>query len=114
MPSSKFYTFHLKSFETFTHHYLYSLKHNFSVIVLSETWLREASRELCKFPMYNSVYYTRKKGGVSLFIYQDYKFTIMNGLSLKLDKDEVESAFVELYVVFGKKHFIVGVIYRPL
>lgn len=51
LPPDIFSTFHLNirslpsNYDKFIH-YLSSLKHDFSVIALSETWLTEASREI--------------------------------------------------------------------
>jgi len=121
MPSNIFSTFHLNirslpcNYDKFIH-YLSSLKHNFSVIALSETWLIEDSREIFKLPNYNSVHYVRENrsgGGVSLFFLGDYEFKVRDDLSLKSARAEVESVFVELFGVFGEKNVIVGVIYRP-
>lgn len=121
MPPNVFSTFHLnirslsRNSDKFIH-YLSSLKHDFSIIALSETWLTEDSKENFKIPKYNSVHHVRENrsgGGVSLFIHVDYEFKIRDDLSLKSDGAEVESVFVELFGVSGRKNVIVGVIYRP-
>ena len=77
-------------------HYPSSLKHDFSVIALSETWLTEDSRHIFKLPKYNSVHSVRENrsgGRVSLFINGDYEFKIRDDLSLKSDGLEVESVY---------------------
>ncbi len=121
LPPDIFSTFHLNirslssNYDKFIH-YLFSLKRDFSVIALSETWLTEASGEIFKLPNYNVVHNVRKNrsgGGVSLFIHDDYEFRIRTDLSLKSDKVEVESVFVELFGVSGGRNIIIGVIYRP-
>lgn len=108
MPSNIFSTFHLNirslpcNYDKFIH-YLSLLKHNFSVIALSETWLTEDSREIFKLPNYNSVHYVRENrsgGGVSLFFLDNYEFKVRDDLSL----NSVESVFVELSGVFGGKN----------
>lgn len=121
LPPDIFSTFHLNirslpsNYDKFIH-YLSSLKHDFSVIALSETWQTEASREIYKLPNYNVVHNVkedRSGGGVSLFIHDDYELRIRTDLFLKSDKIEVESVFVELSGVLGGKNIITGVIYRP-
>ena len=60
MPATIFSTFHLNirslssNYDTFFH-YLSSLKHDFSVIALSES-----TKEMFKLPKYNSVHYVRE------------------------------------------------------
>jgi len=121
MPSDTFSTFYLNirslssSYNKFIH-YLCLLKHDFSIIALSETWLTEASKDMFKLPKYNAVHYirgNRSGGGVSLFIHEDYAFEVREHFSLKLDGPEVESVFIELSGVSGGKNIIVGAIYRP-
>lgn len=97
-------------------HYLCLLKHDFSIIALSETWLTEASKDIFKIRKYNAVHYIRENrtgGSVSLFIHESYEFKVREDFSLKLDGAEVESVFIELSGVSGGKNIIVGVIYRP-
>ncbi len=120
LPSHVFSTFHLnirslsRNYDNFIH-YLSLLKHQFSIIALSETWLNENSREMFKLFKYNFVYYDRKNrlgGGVSLFIHGDYTFKIRFDLALKSDKIDVEHLFVELLIGPVGRNIIVGVIYR--
>ena len=90
MPPNIFSTFHLNirslssNYEKFIH-YLSSLKHHFSVIALSETWLTEDSRDHFKLPKYNSVHYVRENrsgGWVSQYISDDYEFKIRDDFTL--------------------------------
>lgn len=120
MPANMFSSFHLNirslscNYDNFFH-YLSSLKHDFSVIALTETWLTQDIKEMFRLPNYNSAHYVRENragGGVSLFIHADYDFKIRDDLSLKTDRSDVESLFVELSIIDGKSA-IVGVIYRP-
>lgn len=97
-------------------HYLYSLNHDFSVIALSETWLTESTKEIFKLPKHDAVHCVRENrsgGGVSLFIHEAYVFKTRTDLSLKSDKFEVESVFIELSDISSGKNIIIGVIYHP-
>lgn len=121
LPSNIFSTFHLNirslscNFDKLVH-YLSLLKHNFSVIAITETWLTDNSKEMFKLSNYNPVHRVRDKrpgGGVSLFILRDHGFKMRHDLSLKSNSVEIESLFIELIGVVGIKNIIVGVIYRP-
>lgn len=60
------------------------------------------------------MHYVRKnrlRGGVSLFIHEDYTFKIRFDLALKSDKINVEHLFAELLIGPGGRNIIVGVIY---
>ena len=57
--------------------YLLSLDIQFSIIGLTETWLRETTSKLYRLPEYKSIYLTRpsrKGGGVSLYIHKNYDY----------------------------------------
>ena len=120
MPANMFSSFHLNirslpcNYDSFLH-YLSSLKHDFSVMALTETWLTEDSKEIYKLPNYNSAHHVRKNrkgGGVSLFVRSDYDFKTRDDLSMGTGMSEMESMFIELQVT-GEKNIIVGAIYRP-
>lgn len=121
MSGDIFSTFHLNirslpsNYDNFIH-YLSSLRHNFSVIALSETWLTEDSKEMFKIPKYKSVHrvrVNRSGGGVSLFFEENYDFKIREDLILKTVQDDVESLFLELNSASHEKNIIVGVVYWP-
>lgn len=91
------------------------LKYNFSIIALSETWLKENSTEHYKWSGYSSVHYVRKNrigGGGSLFIQDNSVFKVRDDLCLKSDSVMAESVFVELLGVSGCRNVIVGVLYH--
>lgn len=121
IPQNIFSTFHLNTrslsnkYDKFVH-YLSSLKHEFSVIALSETWLTEDTKDYFKLPNYNAVHHIRQNrpgGGVSLFIHGNYEYKPRDDICLKSDMTEVEAVFVELSGAYGGRNIIVGAIYRP-
>lgn len=92
--------------------YLDSLVYKFSVIGLTETWLK--NENIHDFPMsqYNFTGKVRDHkpgGGIGLYIHQSSQFRERNDLSINVD-DIIESQFVELT---KPNNTIVGVIYRP-
>ena len=57
--------------------YLLSLDIQFSIIGLTETWLKEETLGLYELPEYKSIHLTRpsrKGGGVSLYIHINYDY----------------------------------------
>lgn len=121
IPSNAFSSFHLnirslsKNYDEFVH-FLHTLKHTFTVIALSETWLSEDTKDFFKLTNYQSCHYVRQArpgGGVSLFIHNDFEFQLRNDLILNSENREIESLFVELAGTSGGKNVIIGVIYRP-
>ena len=92
--------------------YLASLKYKFSVIGLTETWLKKENINDFPLSCYNFIGKARENkpgGGVGLYINQLCHFRERNGLSINVD-DIIESQFVELT---NPNNIIVGVIYRP-
>ena len=67
-----------KHFEDFTD-YLELLTHKFSVIGLTETWLKPHNFDLFELKHYNSFHKYREKqsgGGITFYIQEDIEFTI--------------------------------------
>ena len=92
--------------------YLSSLKVDFDVIAISETWLREHTADAFGLPCYKmeSRYREiRTGGGVSILIKESLKYIVRNDLTLF--NDTIESLFIE--VVSLHKRVIIAVIYRP-
>ena len=96
---------------------LNNMNYNFSVIGLSETWLRDHNCNLYNIENYTftEVHRTeRAGGGVGLFVKDDIPFhvrTDMCGIT-----DIYECVFVEIDkdCFHKEKNIIMGVIYRPL
>ena len=105
---------------TITQHFIIifkinSLKLEYTMIALTETWLDQSKQDLYNMPKYNCINRFRKQrrgGGVSLYIKNDIKF--MNRPDLEYFDAEMESLFIEIDKnVFNlSSNVIVGVIYR--
>ena len=95
--------------------YINSLKLEFTMIALTETWLDQSKQSLYNMPKYNCINRFRKHGrggGVSLYIKNDIKF--MNRPDLEYFDAEMESLFIEIDKnIFNlSSNVVVGVIYR--
>ena len=95
--------------------YLASLKHEFSVIGLTETWLTKDN--LYDFPMphyrfVGQVRDTKHGGGIAMYINQlpVYQFTERNDLSIIME-NIIEAQFIEINM--PTKNILIGIIYRP-
>ena len=102
----------LNNFES----YLDTLNHEFSVIGLSESWLKPATVDLFGLDGYKSEHTfrpLRTGGGVSLFIKDHIEYTVRPDMCL--NNEIIESLFIEIdKQVLGKtKNVLIGVIYRP-
>ena len=96
--------------------YLMNIELQFSIIGLTETWLKDHSRDLYNIDGYSPVHNIRKSrtgGGVSLYIKDNIDFKIREDLTMS--NDLMETLFIEIDKnTFGKnKNTIVGVVYRP-
>ena len=77
--------------------YLSTLGHDFSIIGLTETWLKEHNIELYGIDGYNSEHAIRKNksgGGVSIFIQDTLEYFIRQDLSYQ--NDNIECIFIEI------------------
>ena len=102
----------LNSFEC----YFSNLDHNFSIIAMSESWLKVHNKDLYDIPGYHSEHNIRPKkggGGVSLFIKEKIDYILRDDLMYQ--NDNLETLFIEV----GKgnngndQDTSIGVIYRP-
>ena len=96
--------------------YLHSLRHEFSVICLSETWLKDSNVGSLGIPGYNhECEYRSNKigGGVSLLIKESIVYQSRH--DLKVFNQCIESIFVEIpkEQIGVEKNVVIGVIYRP-
>jgi len=99
-------------------HFMSVLNHTFSVIALSETWVKDDTIEFYNMSQYNSVHSCRKDkvgGGVAIFVHNDFQFIIRKDIVSNFDESNVESLFLEILSCsqFGKRNVIIGCIYRP-
>ena len=95
--------------------YLNSLKLNFSVITLCETWLSE-NVGLYSFDGYKREYRYRQNRsgvGVSIFIKDNLDYLFRDNLTDF--NDYLESLFIELPKTYSSydKNIVIGIIYRP-
>ena len=92
--------------------YMENLSHKFSVIALTETWLKESNVSLYGMTGYNHIAITRshgKGGGVSLLISDVFEYSELTEICMV--SDYIECVFVRIiYNVFS---CVIGAIYRP-
>ena len=93
--------------------YLNSLKHSFSVLGLTETWLNNDNITNFQIPHCHFIGKARENkqgGGVGLYVNQKYKYRERNDLAININ-DIIESQFIELTPEAHST--IIGIIYRP-
>ena len=97
--------------------FLGTLKGNFSVIVLTETWCTDDNankNSLLQIPNYTPIHQRRKTnrkgGGVSMFIHNKFNFQLLNNLNKS--NDDIETLSIEILNKITKNIIISG-IYRP-
>ena len=96
--------------------YLLSLDIQFSIIGLTETWLKEETLDLYELPEYKSIHLTRpsrKGGGVSLYIHNNYDYVEKPNMNIMTEL--IECLFVEVMSQTRKhkRKILVGIVYRP-
>ena len=92
---------------------LHSINNTFSIIGVSETWLRDSSHSV-DMNGYNFVHNypsDRPGGGVGLYLSSDLQYKFRNDLGFP-EQSCVESLFIEIVNSKGK-NIIVGIVYRP-
>ena len=96
--------------------YFSNLNHNFSIIAIPESWLKDHNKDLYDISGYRSEHNVRPKksgGGVSLFVRVNIDYILRDDLTYQ--KDSLETLFIEI----GKENIgndrdtLIGVIYRP-
>ena len=93
--------------------YVNLLENRFSVIGISETWLKDIHDPLIQIQNYiveGFCSHNKRGGGVALYIKQDLAYSICNDLSV--NDSEIESCFIEL-VNLHKANVIIGIVYKP-
>ena len=102
----------LTSFES----YLDLLNHQFTLIGITETWLRDDDCDLYNISNYiivENLRQDRSGGGVALFVQNNVKYSVRH--DLETFDHEFESLFIEIDKgqLNSDKTVIVGVVYRP-
>ena len=86
--------------------FLQSISHKFSVIALSETWLKTVPHSYYFLPGYELIVNNRTGnkagGGVALYVSRD--LDVIPREDLNLSDDSLESLFIEITVPKSKKH----------
>ena len=92
---------------------LFSLNYKFSVIALSETWLKTSATDYWSLPGYELVVNNRQGkigGGVALYVRSELKFKIKRELTFS--EEALETLFIE--ICYPKvKNILTGVVYKP-
>ena len=96
--------------------YLSNIDHEFSIIALSESWIKDHNKDLYHLEHYRSEHVYRPDrggGGVSLFMRKNIEYFMREDLSI--NNRTIESMFIEVKKEsIGKtQDAIVAVIYRP-
>lgn len=101
-----------KNFDKMSNH-LDLLQHEFSIIGISETWLKNNDSDfynLNKYTLITCNRESRQGGGVALYIKDDLTYKIRDDLGLNED-NICQSLFTEVNI--DNRKVIIGVIYRP-
>ena len=91
---------------------LKTIKNNFDILPVSETWENDLNSHLINIPGYCKVSSMRscgaKGGGTALFVKPNFKFTVIDVSTVSF-----ESVFIETTDLDKKIKTIIGTIYRP-
>ena len=103
-----------KNFDTLKY-FLFKLNHNFSIISISETWLKQYNKDNYNLNGYSHVSKIRPKksgGGTSIFVRNDINFNIKENISI--DLSGVDSIAIEIHKdeLSSTKNVIVLALYR--
>jgi hypothetical protein len=93
-----------------------TLHFNFTVIAMTETWLKDATVDIVNINGFKHEYEyskTRSGGGVSVFVKENLNYSRRNDISIF--NKIIELLFIEIINSSSsiKKNIILGVIYRP-
>ena len=80
-------------------HYLLELNHNFSVISISETWLKQYNKTFYNIKGYTHVSQIREKrtgGDVSMFINNDIKYDVRDNITIDLPGIDTTCIVIEI------------------
>ena len=95
-------------------HLLANINHKFSVLAITETWVKESNVNDLSFEGYNFVSNHRANrigGGVGLFIDQNFSYKILPKFNVS-DGNIIESLFVEIFIP-QHKNMVIRVINHP-
>ena len=92
--------------------FLNSIIHKFSIIIITETWLKHSNQNIYNFDNYNQINTIRsvgRGGGVAIFILNSLSYTIINDLNISI------SHFIEITTIslkFNNINYIISGIYK--
>ena len=92
---------------------LLCIKKQFTVIAVTETWLKPVNEDLYQLPGYSFVSLSRPikpGGGVGIFVNDQYHYKPLSDLSIS--NDIIECIFIEIVLV-NRANILIGCIYRP-
>jgi hypothetical protein len=92
-----------------------SLDHSFSVLGLTETWLKPYNASLFNIDGYNHKFITRENkagGGVSMFINVNLPYIVRSDLTYQDDDCEMIWIEVDKVNINSDKNYVIGTIYR--
>ena len=97
-------------------YFLFELNHNFSIISISETWLKQYNKANYNLKGYSHISKIRPKksgGGTSIFVRSDINFKIKENINV--DLPGVDSIAIEIHKdeLNSTKNVIVLALYRP-
>ena len=95
--------------------FLSSLKHSFTVIAISETWISNAPVFPFNLPGYKFIHSDRisgRGGGVGLFIKNDILFQIRTDISFVSENDSNFCEYLFIDFMSDNSKYTIGVIYR--
>ena len=97
-------------------YFLFELNHNFSIISISETWLKQYNKDNYNLKGYSHISKIRPKksgGGTSIFVRSDINFKIKENISV--DLPGVDSIAIEIHKdeLNSTKNVIILALYRP-
>ena len=97
-------------------YFLFELNHNFLIISISETWLKQYNKDNYDLKGYSHILKIRPKisgGGTSIFVRSDINFKIKKNISV--DLPGVDSIAIEIHKdeLNSTKNVIVLALYRP-
>ena len=97
-------------------HYLYELNHNFSVLSITESWLKQYNRTTYNLKGYTHVSKIREDrpgGGVSLFVKKELRYELKEDIILDLPDVDTIAIEISNKDLNSLRNVIVLAIYRP-
>ena len=104
-----------KNFDTMRH-FLYELNHSFTILSITESWLKQYNRHTYNLKGYNHVSKIREDragGGVSLFIKENIKFDLKEDIVVNLPGVDSIAIEIQKEILCSTTDVVILSIYRP-